>query len=140
MQYQEGGKISKAVVTKHSPELADLFDKLDVDKNGSLNWDEFESGMERHGFPFEELFRGSVSRPINSLPEFITEGIIDSLQNIITWYQYSEADIQRTCPIDTTYIKTTDFDLEKDDKEYMSQSGKLYTQCYLKTWLEKSKK
>eukprot|EP00760_Papus_ankaliazontas_P027970 PhM_4_TR3465/c1_g1_i3/m.25482 len=128
----DDGFIYRKTVAEKMPNLLRMYDAVDTNKDGKINPDEFTNYVENKGFPFGSLFRGNGFKPITSLPSYVNDGLISGLQAVDERDRFNTRDGQRTVPIDVRYITTTDFSLEKEDKDFIINVGRQYT----KTWID----
>lgn len=114
------------------PDLA--YDALDRDGNGSIDFNELLNFIEVTGVCIQEKYLGLKRKEINGFFSFLTNICNAVLTNGSRIFSQS-SDIKRTIGISSWYIKTDDFALEDEDKDFLIDQGKRSTLKYLQHFI-----
>ncbi|KAK3109157.1 hypothetical protein FSP39_024196 [Pinctada imbricata] len=112
------------------------FELLDKDGNGKIHFNELMNFIQGTGISLQQRFLGYQRRDINGLFSFF-----DTLQNaLLTNVKrafVNEDDMDRTVGINTGYVGTSDFKLEKEDMAFVVDQGYRSTKSFLKYYAAK---
>ncbi|CAC5393490.1 unnamed protein product [Mytilus coruscus] len=114
------------------PDLA--YDAVDRDGSGSIDYNELLNFIEVTGVCIQEKYLGLKRKEIDGFFSFLSTIFNALLTNGSRIFSQS-SDIKRTIGISTWYIKTNDFDLEDEDKNFLMDQGKRSTLKYLQHFI-----
>ncbi|XP_063421295.1 uncharacterized protein LOC134706357 isoform X1 [Mytilus trossulus] len=118
------------------PDLA--FDALDRDDSGSINYNELLNFIEVTGVCMQETYLGVKRKEIDGFFSFL--GTIFNALSTNAGRKFTQSsDINRTIGISSWYIKTTNFDLEDEDKNFLINQGRKSTLKYLQHFVRDNK-
>ncbi|XP_071966234.1 uncharacterized protein [Antedon mediterranea] len=114
--------------------LQDVFDSLDTNKDGKINFQELMAFIERRGIGVQSHFLGYNRRNVTNFREFLStvqESLLVNVKRVFV----EKDDIERTIGIDTVYLNTTDFNMETADKDFLVAQGARATRSFLRHWI-----
>ncbi|XP_022101302.1 uncharacterized protein LOC110984947 [Acanthaster planci] len=103
-----------------------------------ITFRELVSFAEKQGLEIMENFRGYKRQEITDLQSYfgaIMESLLLNMKRIFV----QSSDVSRTIGIDTSYLDTLDFDMEKQDQDYLVQQGKLGCMAFLRELIAEGK-
>ncbi|XP_076094797.1 uncharacterized protein LOC143065235 isoform X2 [Mytilus galloprovincialis] len=110
------------------PDLA--FDALDRDDSGSIDYNELINFIEVTGVCMQETYLGVKRKEVDGFFSFL--GTIFNALTTHAGRKFTQSsDINRTIGISSWYIKTTNFDMEDEDKNFLINQGRKSTLRYL---------
>ncbi|XP_035688852.1 uncharacterized protein LOC118424405 [Branchiostoma floridae] len=114
-----------------------LFDQMDADKDGKLTFQEIHQFFTNRGFRW--LTRGmEIKREhVSSLADY-TLKYMDLLSFLGKKIYHKVDDMERTIGVDSDYVKTTDFQLEDEDKIHLFKNGATGARAFLRTYIAKN--
>ncbi|KAL8605069.1 hypothetical protein ACOMHN_018870 [Nucella lapillus] len=110
--------------------VEEVFDLLDYDGNGEIHFDELVRFMENNGVNLYTCFLSKKRQNIDGFLSFITtlqNTLIHNLHKVHT----QEADFERSIGINTGYVDTTCFTMEKADIQFLRDRGYNATKAFL---------
>ncbi|XP_070566140.1 uncharacterized protein [Ptychodera flava] len=113
-----------------------VFDKLDINDDGQISFNELRRFAEKKGIDIESQFIGYDRKNINGLAEFLDmlkETILINLKRLYITHR----DIDRTVAVDVDYLSALDFDMEEDDKVFAVKQGAVAAKRFLKHYVTK---
>ncbi|XP_078571605.1 uncharacterized protein LOC144859186 [Branchiostoma floridae x Branchiostoma japonicum] len=114
-----------------------LFDQMDANKDGKLTFQEIHQFFTNRGFSW--LTRGMETKRehVSSLADY-TLKYMDLLSFLGKKVYHKVDDMERTIGVDSDYVKTTDFQLEDDDKMFLFKRGATGARAFLRTYIAKN--
>lgn len=112
----------------------DVFEYLDCNDDGEIDFNELMAFAEQKGIGIYTQFVGYKQKPIHKLSDFLV-ALQDTLLLNVKRVFMDDEDVERTIGIDTLYVLTADFDLEKDDKLFLVQQGERATRSFLRHYV-----
>ncbi|XP_038060558.1 uncharacterized protein LOC119731462 [Patiria miniata] len=114
-----------------------IFDLLDINGNGEIEFDELLAFAEKRGVDLMEELRG-----FERLADFdhvmgLLSALLSTLVINANRMSIKADDIDRTIGINTGYIGSTDFPMESEDRDYIIQNGKVGTVYFLREYIKK---
>ncbi|XP_076468885.1 uncharacterized protein LOC143299503 isoform X2 [Babylonia areolata] len=110
--------------------VSQVFDLLDIDNSGEISLDELVHFVENHGVDLHTLFLGQKRQNIDGFLSFLTTLQNTLLHNVQRLHQQT-SDTERSVGINTGYVDTTDFSLEKADIQFLFERGYNSTKAFL---------
>lgn len=114
----------------------EIFEEMDVNRDGQINWQEFIQFVERRSVAFLCYIQKLSMRDVHSFGEFLS-AVIDTLEINVKQVYMKTSDADRTIGINTDYIQTTDFRMEVEDKEFLVRQGAIACLHFLKDYTER---
>ncbi|XP_038060130.1 uncharacterized protein LOC119731155 [Patiria miniata] len=119
----------------HNPDA--IFDILDSNGNGEIEFCELLAFAEKRGVDMMEELRG-----FERLADFDhLTGLFGALLNALILnanrLSFKTSDIDRTIGVNTGYLGSTDFDMEPADRDYIAQCGKMGVVYFLRDYIKK---
>ncbi|XP_022101338.1 uncharacterized protein LOC110984974 isoform X4 [Acanthaster planci] len=115
-----------------------LFKRMDIHADGEITFRELVSFAEKQGLEIMENFRGYKRQEITDLQSYfgaIMECLLLNMKRIFV----QSSDVSRTIGIDTGYLDTLDFNMQKKDQDYLVQQGKLGCMAFLRELISTGK-
>ncbi|XP_078578103.1 uncharacterized protein LOC144863013 isoform X2 [Branchiostoma floridae x Branchiostoma japonicum] len=113
----------------------ELFDAIDVDKDGLLTYDEVHQFFTDRGLGW---LAGPTKAHINSLASYAMK--YQELLVLLGKRVYRKAgDVYRSIGVNGDYVNVTDFNLEEDDKLYLYKQGAAGVRAFLRTYIANNK-
>ncbi|XP_033629031.1 uncharacterized protein LOC117291448 [Asterias rubens] len=112
-----------------------LFKRLDTSSDNQISFKELLSFADKKGLSIMEHFRGYQRQEITSLRSYfgtLMETLLLNMKRIFI----QAGDVDRTIGIDTGYLDTLDFKMEKPDQIYLVEQGKLGCIAYLRELID----
>ncbi len=112
-----------------------LFKRLDTSSDGEISFKELLSFAEKQGLNIMEHFRGYNRQEITGIQSYfgtMMESLLLNMKRIFI----QAGDVNRTVGIDTGYLDTLDFKMEKPDQNYLVEQGKLGCIAYLRELID----
>ncbi|XP_072031443.1 uncharacterized protein [Amphiura filiformis] len=112
----------------------EVFDSIDADNNQQITFRELIAFAEKQGLQLREMFSGHRRKKITDLKEHfsaIGRGLLLATKFVFI----SDDDVHRTAGIDTVYLETTSFEMDKEDKLFLVQQGKIGTVAYVRNYI-----
>ncbi|CAH1238839.1 Hypp5644 [Branchiostoma lanceolatum] len=95
-----------------------LFDQIDADKDGKLTFQEFHQFFSNRGFSWLTKGMEAKRQHVSSLTDYTLKYL--DLLGVIGKKVYRKVDdMERSIGVDSDYVKTTDFQLEDEDKMFL---------------------
>ncbi|EDV26731.1 uncharacterized protein TRIADDRAFT_55065 [Trichoplax adhaerens] len=116
--------------------LASAFETLDTDGDGSITFQELVNFVEKRGVSLQARFEGLNRKEINGLGDFMVN-LQEALSINVKKVYVEKRDVERTIGIDTDYIETTDFELLKEDREFLLEVGRRSARAFLYDFLKR---
>eukprot|EP00058_Branchiostoma_floridae_P005975 XP_002591463.1 hypothetical protein BRAFLDRAFT_119265 [Branchiostoma floridae] len=118
--------------------VAQLFDALDVNKDGEITYQEVVQFFENQGYSLMTKDIKEQGTSVNSLSEYHVsyQQLLNLLAKRVT---LEPREFDRTVGINTDYVHATDLFLELADKEFALQQGVAGTKAFLKKYIKKWK-
>ncbi|CAL1528496.1 unnamed protein product, partial [Lymnaea stagnalis] len=130
----KGGKAKSSELkgNKKQVDTVDLFEAKDIDHDGQLSFCELMTHLQQHVFPKTGYLRAEVKGFTSYL------GVLKNtaVKHVNSMYIGKE-DVNRTVGINTGYIGTKDYNLEKADREFIVERGRQATMAFFKNFEEK---
>ncbi|XP_066299541.1 uncharacterized protein [Branchiostoma lanceolatum] len=119
--------------------VAQLFDALDVNKDGEITYQEVVQFFENQGYSLmTKDLKDEQGTAVNSLSQYHVS--YQQLLNLLAKRVHLEPrEFDRTVGINTDYVHATDLFLELSDKEFALQQGVKGTRAFLKKYVRKWK-
>ena len=120
-----------------NPNIDILMDAIDKNHDGDISFYEFISYMEKRGIHIRKAVYGYGRREINGLTDFLgalVETVCINAKNMLL----DKEDEHRTVGINTGHVGTLNFDLEKEDVEFIIQRGYNATRAFLQYFVVKN--
>lgn len=111
---------------------------LDENGDGEIKYNELVHFIERTGVSLQARFLGYQRKEIKGLFSFfdtLQSALLTNIKRIFV----EERDIDRTVGINTGHVGTSDFVLEKDDREFVVEQGRRSTESFLRYYVVKNK-
>ncbi|KAK3590686.1 hypothetical protein CHS0354_006373 [Potamilus streckersoni] len=116
--------------------VEDIFDTLDENKDGKINYQELIQFVERTGISLQRRFVGYQRKEIEGVFSFF-DTIQSTLVLNVKRSIVEDKDVERTVGINTGHVDTTDFVLESEDREFAVQQGRTATESFLSYYVKK---
>lgn len=111
-------------------EVARIFDSIDHDDDGNIDFTELLNFLESIGVDVTTQLVGFPARPTTSILDFALN-MLEAVNRDLTRANLHVQDRRRIAPINTDYVRTTTFDLVKDDFEFLVETGRRHAQGFL---------
>ena len=115
-------------------EIARVFDHLDKDDDNAIDFSEVLDFLESIGVDVTTQLVGFPARHPRTMLDFALN-MLEAVNRDLTRANYSSLDRRRTVPINTDYVGTTTFDLERDDLTFLIETGRRHTRSFLDDYL-----
>ncbi|KAK3702887.1 hypothetical protein QZH41_014164 [Actinostola sp. cb2023] len=112
------------------------FEELDTDEDGEITFQELMAFIEKKGVNIQTRFLGYSRKEIRHLGEFI-QTLQTALSVNVKRVYVEKRDVERTIGIDTDYIETNDFQLDRGDKDFLIEAGRRATRAFLREYFKK---
>ncbi|WP_084737160.1 patatin-like phospholipase family protein [Cystobacter ferrugineus] len=134
------GKFSNddAVLLFGSTNVQDIFTQLDESKDGFVDMGELQKFMDARNVDLTTRLMGGLrTRKALSVGDFMS-GLLNTILASSQRKDMAPADRDRTVPIYTDYIGTSDFRLMDADYDFLVESGARYTRAFLDAYAARS--
>lgn len=142
------GMINREEFMKMVPQLpkttfgansAELFDNLDVRREGVISFSSVIEFLEQHGFPMASIWSSRLPQNyeaghVKALGKFFYDGIVGGLLATSQAGYLSDKDIRRTIPLDTKYVSALTKP-EPLDFKFLFQVGRNTSRLWFESWL-----
>ncbi|XP_077977691.1 uncharacterized protein LOC144433257 [Glandiceps talaboti] len=130
-------KEDAAVLFGEDYTLDNVFELLDLNKDGQINFYELIHFSERRGINLRSRFVGYNRREISSAGDYAS-AIADTLMLNVKRVYTKTRDLDRTAAINVGYLETSDYFIEPEDRLYAMQQGadavRVFLKYYVKTF------
>ncbi|XP_035675831.1 uncharacterized protein LOC118415377 [Branchiostoma floridae] len=114
-----------------------LFDQMDANKDGELTFQEVHEFFTNRGFSWLTRSMEEKRAHVSSLTNYTLKYM--DLLGVLGKKVYNKVDdMERTIGVDSDYVKTTDFQLEDEDKMFLFQRGATGARAFLRTYIAKN--
>ncbi|XP_035670646.1 uncharacterized protein LOC118412112 [Branchiostoma floridae] len=114
-----------------------LFDQMDANKDGELTFQEVHQFFTNRGFSWLTRSMEEKRQHVSSLTDYTLKYM--DLLGFLGKKVYSKVDdMERTIGVDSDYVKTTEFELENEDKMFLFQRGATGARAFLRTYIAKN--
>ncbi|CAH1246162.1 Hypp7665 [Branchiostoma lanceolatum] len=114
-----------------------LFDQMDADKDGKLTFQEVHEFFTNRGFSWLTRSMEEKRKHVSSLTDYTLKYM--DLLGVLGKKVYRKVDdIERSIGVDSDYVKTTDFQLEDEDKMFLFKRGATGARAFLRTFIAKN--
>ncbi|XP_066301637.1 uncharacterized protein [Branchiostoma lanceolatum] len=114
-----------------------LFDQIDADKDGKLTFQEVHQFFKNRGFSWLTKGMEEKRQHVSSLTDYTLKYL--DLLGVIGKKVYRKVDdMERSIGVDSDYVKTTDFQLEDEDKMFLFKRGATGARAFLRTYIAKN--
>ncbi|CAH1795631.1 unnamed protein product [Owenia fusiformis] len=121
---------SKALFSDSS--LETIFNEIDINNDGEISFHEFIHFMEKKSVAFMcYMQRMSIRDDVDTVTGFLS-AFQEMLDVNLKQLYMKERDMERTIGINTDYIRTTDFELQDEDKDFLIKCGQVSTSEFFK--------
>ncbi|XP_022087425.1 uncharacterized protein LOC110977509 isoform X2 [Acanthaster planci] len=114
-----------------------IFDLLDINGNGEIEFDELMAFAEKKGVDMMEALRGFERQADFSHVTGLFSALVETLVVNANRISFKNENIDRTIGINTGYLGSTDFLMEPDDRKYIIQCGKMGTIYFLREYIKR---
>ena len=111
-------------------DVKEIFGSIDQDDDGNIDFTEVLNFLESIGVDVTTQLIGFPARPTKSILDFALN-MFEAVNRDLTRANFRAQDRQRTAPINTDYVGTTTFDLEKEDFNFLVETGRRHVQGFL---------
>jgi arachidonate 5-lipoxygenase len=115
-----------------------IFSHFDKDSDRRIDFAEILNFLESIGIDVTTKLVGFPARHPKSVVDFAMN-LLEAVSRDLTRANQQSVDQARTSPINTDYVGTTTFDLEKDDLDFLVETGRIHTQSFLNSFLSEQK-
>lgn len=112
-----------------SSEVSSIFDQLDHNGDGQIEYEELLRFMDSRNIRLTAHRSGQRSES-TSVTNFMGN-VFSTMLNHIRRLTLLPEDRTRTVPINTDYVGTADFTLEREDREFLLETGRRATRAFL---------
>jgi Ca2+-binding EF-hand superfamily protein len=113
-----------------------IFSHIDKDADKKIDFAEILNFLESIGIDITTKLVGFPARHPKTVVDFAMN-LLEAVSRDLTRANQQPIDQRRTSPINTDYVGTTTFDLEKDDLDFLIETGRIHTQSFLNSFLGK---
>jgi predicted acylesterase/phospholipase RssA len=122
-----------AVLLFGTRDVQRIFDQLDENKDGRLSYSELVRFMDSHNIELTARVATQRRSRTGNVREFLGN-ILEALHSHVHLSALRSDDRQRTIPISTGYIRTSDFGLTDADRGFLFESGARATRAFFRDW------
>jgi hypothetical protein len=110
-----------------------IFAHIDVDDDDTIDFGEVLNFLESIGIDVTTQLVGFPARHPRTVLDFALN-MLEAVSRDLTRANFHSIDRRRTIPINTDYVGTTTFDLERDDLRFLIEMGRVHTRSFLDAW------
>ena len=114
----------------------EIFAHIDKDDDDTIDFNEILQFLDSIGIDVTTQLVGFPARHPRTVLDFALN-MLEAVSRDLTRANYHSIDRGRTVPINTDYVGTTTFDLERDDLDFLIATGRAHTQSFLDDWLQR---
>jgi hypothetical protein len=122
-----------AVLLFGTRDVQQIFDRLDENKDGRLSYAELVRFMDSHNIELTARAATQRRSRTGNVREFLGN-ILEALHSHVHLSALRGEDRQRTVPISTGYVGTSDFGLTDADRGFLFESGARATRAFFRDW------
>lgn len=110
-----------------------IFAHVDTDDDDTIDFNEILEFLESIGIDVTTQLVGFPARHPRTVLDFALN-MLEAVSRDLTRANFHSIDRDRTVPINTDYVGTTTFDLEREDLQFLIQTGRDHTRSFLDEW------
>jgi predicted acylesterase/phospholipase RssA len=127
-----------AILLFGSTDIQNIFAQLDESKDGFVDMGELQKFMDARNVDLTTRLTGGFRTEKTLSVGGFMASLLDTILTTSQRKDMLKEDRDRTVPINTDYIGTTDFQLTSADYEFMVESGARYTRAFLAAYAERN--
>lgn len=114
----------------------DIFMQIDINKADQISYPELVGYLERKGLHLQSKYLAHKRQEIRSLVDYVL-AVHETVQGESKLSHVKNRDGERTVGINTQYVSGRDWDLEKEDQDFLVQQGIKSTCAFLEGYVTK---